>query len=73
LAGFHVERERSRPRLARFDYEKSLRIARTGYAKDHVGSNAVGALAHLCAMVEQALLPIWPWIGNELMINAVKI
>jgi 2-polyprenyl-3-methyl-5-hydroxy-6-metoxy-1,4-benzoquinol methylase len=73
LAGFQIERERSRPRLARFDYEKSLRIARTGYAKDHVGSNAVSALAHLCDMVEQALLPVWPWAGNELMISAVKI
>jgi 2-polyprenyl-3-methyl-5-hydroxy-6-metoxy-1,4-benzoquinol methylase len=73
LAGFRIERERSRPRLARFDYEKSLRIARTGCAKDHVGSNAVSALAHLCDMVEQALLPVWPWAGNELMISAVKI
>jgi hypothetical protein len=73
LAGFRIERERTRPRLARFDYEKSLRIARTGYAKDHVGSNTVSALAHLFDVVEQALLPVWPLAGNELMVSAVKI
>jgi len=73
LAGFQIERERSRPQLARFDYEKSLRIARTGDAKDHVGSNAVSTLAHLCTAVEQALLPIWPSAGNELMISAIKV
>jgi 2-polyprenyl-3-methyl-5-hydroxy-6-metoxy-1,4-benzoquinol methylase len=70
--GFRVERVRTRPRLSRFDYEKSLRIRRVGSAKDHIGSNAVGSAARACTLAEQALLAIWPWAGNELMLSAVK-
>lgn len=72
LAGFRVERVRTRPRLSRFDYEKTVRIVRSGEARGHVGSDAVGPVAACCALVEQALLPLWPMAGNELMISAVK-
>ncbi len=71
-AGFRIERMLTRPFLSQVNYEKSLRIRRQGHARGNLRPSDARLLARGLDLVERALLPIWPWAGNELMVTAVK-
>jgi len=72
LAGFRVERIRTRPFLSHVNYEKSLRIRRQGHARGNVRPGDAGPIARGLHRLEQGLLPLWRSAGNELMLSAVK-